>query len=222
MNESISLLDRLALSLDAPIKVTGSEPGYHCLEFGPKREAQNMLNSWWGVTTADELEEMLAWLLSEGHRVVFDQEYNRMHFMTHSERQDYVESFRKTDSDQFVRASTVNKYLFNMGASTVLAFDIARYKLLLGAGVSMGWISEENFWQRIRPLASQIVDKRLFNSATDYLLSYYVGRTYGMKHREGSIKESLREMNKLLTDPESPFFRDYGWQIIREGGSHAG
>lgn len=209
---NMSPIQKYALSLSAPILVTGSDPNYDKPKFDPPSEVRQMLSSWWDIDSLEGLEEALHWLDEEGgHTAVYLQTHHRLKEMLHCERLDYVASLESEDEDEYLRAALVHHYLHDLGRYTIRAFDLARYCMLVRAGYILEWFSEEKMWSLSLKQAQTIIDNRMFGSHIDFLYSYYVGRAFGMKLGSDGIKKSLFNARKLLIEANSPFLSWAPW-----------
>lgn len=87
-------------------------------------------------------------------------------------------------------------------AATIAAWDYGRYVALCRWGYSLGYLSEDEAWRRIMPIARLARDT--YSSWQEYADSYVAGRTYwspGM--RDAQHVAGIRA--RLLADPASPW-----------------
>lgn len=213
--ENLTQKQKFALSLAAPILVTGSEPNYQCLAFDPVDKVQDMLSSWWGIENREQLLEMLEWLDKEGgHTIEFLRLNNHLAEMLHSERKSFIESLKTIDRDEYTRAQLVEQYLFDLGPYTIKAFDIGRHSMLVRAGYALGWFSEDDTWGLLLEQADAILDREMFSSHFDYLYSYFVGRAFGMKLGYEGVMDSLKNARRLVAEVDSPYLSFAPWPDI--------
>ena len=213
--ENLSPIQKLALVLDAPIVITGTEKDYTDLKPNSAKASRNMLSSWWDVNTKSELEETLHWLDQEGgHTIVYHQVLNELYPLTYQQQLARVESARQHDRKEGIRFATAFQYLYDLSEATIYAYDVARYALLVKAGHSLDWFSEQEAWDLLVTKAQPIVEKPIFATHDDYLLSYAVGRTFSMGHDSGDIKQTNSYIKTLITSPESPYINFVDWAAI--------
>jgi len=208
----LSQIKKFALSLSAPLTATGSDEKYSELGYWNDSSVAAQLKSWWDIETKEDLEETLSWLDEEGgHTAVFNEHYMKMCDMTFLQREEHVESFGEDDWESYIRAYTIHRYMGALGRHTIRAFDIARYVMLSQAAYTRGWYSEGDVWERLLGQARKIAQYRMFLSHFDYLFSYYVGRTYSLKHGRDSVIHSMNQARKLLVKNNSPFLTFAPW-----------
>ncbi len=201
-----------ALSLTAPILVSWRTPQYTALTTGQSAEVGDMLQSWWDVTSEQGLREMITWLEKEGgHTVYFIRWIRKFETMTFMQRRDLIAHLKETDRDEYVRAKLVEHYRLDLGPYTILAFDIARITLLVRSGYDMGWIPEDEAWEILLRQADKIVQQRMWMSHFDYLYSYIVGRTFGMRKDVAGTLESIENAHRLITNYSSPWLSHAPW-----------
>jgi hypothetical protein len=180
----------MALVLDAPILVTGTNPQYTALEFDPESSIRSMLSSWWGIESKEDLQSTLRWLQEEGgHTVVFNIVLGELHLLTFQQKLNRIKEAELSSRDEGIRFNTAFRYQYDLGQYTTRAFDISRYVLLVKSGFNFKWLTEDETWSLIVPQAELIINHNMFSTHQEYLLSHYVGRTFVMKHEAGSIKK---------------------------------
>ena len=206
-----------ALSLTAPILVTGPNPSYNTLATDTPQASANLLSSWWDITTEEDLRKTLHWLENEGgHTVYFIQCLKKLERMSFLQRRDYIAELMATNRDEYVRAKLTEHYRLDLGRFTVLAFDIARITLLVRTGHDVGWIDEQEAWTLLLRQADKIITNRMWDSHFDYLYSYMVGRAFGMKKDVAGIIESVNTAHALLTNHQSPWLSYAPWPKFTE------
>lgn len=212
--DQLSPLQRMALVLDAPLSITGNPPRFYDLTTETENVADS-LKSWWGVTTKADHDSMLHWLEEEGgHTAVYLDVLNTLEPLTYQERLARIEYINKSDANQGQRLELACRYYHDLGPYTIKAFDISRYAMLAKQGYMMGWYSEASLWSLLEKQAQQIIENKMFSSHADFLLSFYVGRTFAMNHGVGNVKESIRLLNLLMLDPSSPYLSFIDWSDI--------
>jgi len=213
--KKLSPVKRLALSLDAPLCVTATNPEYTAITPETATQKLKNLESWWDIHNKEDLESTLKWLDKEGgHTAVYVNILNKLRHLTYEQRLKAVQQAEKNSTEEGIRFNIAHKYFYDLGPYTIRAFDISRYVLLAKSGCTIGWYSENELWEIITPQAELIIKHQMFSSHTEYLLSHFVGRTFAMCHGSGDIKESLRLINVLMSRPDSPFLSFIDWKEI--------
>ena len=211
-NKKLSQKQLFALSLTAPILVTGQNPQYDTLTTHTAEGAADLLSSWWGIENLQDLQETLHWLGEEGgHTAIYIQWKNHLERMSYLQRQKFIESLKDKNRDDYVRANVVERYRMELGAYSILAFDICRMTLLIRCGYDTGWLTEEEAWTGVLEQADRVINNRMWWSHLDYLYSFAVGRAFGMlRDGEGNLTD-LREARTLLTDYNTPWLSYAPW-----------
>ena len=206
---------KLAITLNAPIAATGSNPKYKEIKSGTKTSALKMLDSWWDIKTAEDLESTLAWLIDEGgHTVHYHRLLDELFGLTYQQRLHRIEQVTQEDPKEAIRYRTAFQYLYDLGPATIFAFDVARYVHLVKSGCTLEWLTEQEALQRIQVQAERIVSEQLFATHHDYLLSYAVGRTFSLYHDEGMVKQTQDLLTQLVVNTDSPFNSYIDWAGI--------
>ena len=131
--------------------------------------------------------------------------------MSYLQRQKFIESLKDKNRDDYVRANVVERYRMELGAYSILAFDICRMTLLIRCGYDTGWFTEEEAWTGVLEQADRVINNRMWWSHLDYLYSFAVGRAFGMlRDGEGNLTD-LREARTLLTDYNTPWLSYAPW-----------
>jgi hypothetical protein len=89
---------------------------------------------------------------------------------------------------------------------SISAWDYDRYVALCGWGYLAGYLSEDEAWQRIMPVARLL--QKTFSSWEDLGRNHIVGRefwSWEQTQDRGSL--TLQSYKKLLTDPSSPWVK---------------
>lgn len=110
----------------------------------------SVLNEWWGITNRDELLEALRWIEEEGHRSEFDK---IMHDIESATPQQFSELRVKLRDDPELQRQmeVVLNNCDKLGKKSIIAWDYARYVSLCRWGHLVGFITEDEAWQRIMP-----------------------------------------------------------------------
>lgn len=173
------------------------------------RRRRESLAEWWGIHNHDELLAALDSLERGGHR----ERFNRMgaYLATLTEEQfEEARSKAKNNLQLANRLAVVRRHYVRLGRKSLIGWDYSRYVALCSWGTLVGYMKEDEAWQRIMPVARLL--QRTFDSWEDLGENYLIGRqfwSYEQTMRKG--KEFEDGFKKLLTDPSSPWVR-YPWR----------
>ncbi|MGB3621342.1 MAG: DUF1266 domain-containing protein [Ketobacter sp.] len=176
------------------------------LSYGDPQLYNKLLQSWWDISDADSYRESVAWLRTDGHRVIYNDIYCRLSVTTYPEWQQRHQWLEKNDAGQALRESLVWHYRFILGNQSIIAWDLGRVILLARMAVTCGHITEQEAWDTI--LADAKEAKKLFCNWYQFAHSYLIGRQFAMKNLDDAQgEEHLLAAHHLLTHPQSPWLR---------------
>ncbi|MDD4871667.1 MAG: DUF1266 domain-containing protein, partial [Kiritimatiellae bacterium] len=113
-----------------------------------------LLYRWWSVTSRESFLDSLRWIYEKGHRVNFN------NIVTYSEKLTPAQMNAATATDR--NFAVVMKYKNELGKKSILGWDFARYISLCRWGYLVGYLSEEEAWANIMPVAKLL--QKTFNS----------------------------------------------------------
>jgi hypothetical protein len=162
-------------------------------------EMKQMLADDWDIKTAEHLQEQMEWLRTEGHRVEF---LRRMQAYSKVGEKEFEKSVAKlTDEDEKAQA----RALYKNGPrvlklkSGLLAWDYGRWIALCRWGYCVGFLTEEEAWKKMDPIARDL--QRAYSSWDELGELYCIGRECW---KPGKNAETLAAFEKLKTDEKSP------------------
>jgi hypothetical protein len=164
------------------------------------------LVSWWDIHNRKELIETLKWIDHGGHRKNFD-EFSRVLFTATPEQLVDIKARAAVDPDVSHKIDVVLQYGEKFGNKSITAWDYSRYISLCGWGYIAGYLTENEAWGLIMPVAQFL--QNTFDSWEDIGLNYVVGRQFWsleQTQKRGILTEQSYRF--LLTDFSSP------WQSI--------
>lgn len=189
--------------------LTESNGARHDLLGGRERTPKNILCAkkcladWWGVNNRDDLLDSLQWIINGGHRQDFDALAQSLEGMTPKQ----IAEIRKQladDPERLNRVNVVLHYKDEFGTQSLMAWDYDRYVALCGWGYVAGYLTEEEAWARIMPVACLL--QRTFDSWEALGNNHVIGREFwswkNTKKRGALTRECC---SKLLNDPSSPW-----------------
>jgi hypothetical protein len=164
-----------------------------------------LVDSGWDIKNRDDLMDSLLWLDSGGHRSDFKQWGKKIQTLTSDEYEKLLVEYHGNDK-------TLNKikvaaaYYSALGDKGLFGWDYSRYICLCRWGYLAGYLSEEEAWQKIMPVATLLQSK--FDSWQDLGQNYLIGRyfwSYEETKQDGwKFKDAYM---RLLDMPSSPWNR---------------
>lgn len=189
----------------------------HDLLGGSERTDANVKNwkqimrDWWGINSRADLFMVLKWLDEGGHRQDFEQlgEFSRS--LSAAQHKELRRRLQFSDNEVGLhQLAMVDTYSEKLGKKSLLAWDYARYISLCRWGYLVGYLSEEEAWERMLPAARTL--QSAFDSWKDLGENYLIGREFWSLERTQKDGHLYRTaFQKLLADPASPWNR-YSWE----------
>ena len=164
------------------------------------------LSDWWGVHNREDLLSALQWIYDGGHRSNFE----RLGiFLESLNEEQYAEVLKKVRQNEQAKneIAVVKKYYVKLSRKSLLGWDYSRYIFLCREGYLVGYLTAEEAWERIMPVAMTI--QRTFDSWADLGRNYLIGREF-WSYEETRKNSSLfrHAYEKLLNDSASPWKRN--------------
>src|SRR5256885_14286177 len=124
------------------------------------RSATRLLHDWWRVDSREDLLAALETLARAGHRARFEQLGAD------------PSSLSSTDREARFAAAHYSK----LGKKSLVGWDYTRYIALCRWGYLLGYLSEQEAWDKIMPAARLL--QRTFSSWQDLGRNYMIGREF--------------------------------------------
>ena len=164
---------------------------------------RNSLQQFWDVTDRASLLRTLDWLQQRGHREQFDYLAHGLAAMSPSQIAN-LRSRVPSDKDRD-QIDTVVRYSRQLGSKSILAWDMGRYVVVCGWGYRAGYLTEQEAWERIMPIARMA--QKSFASWRDFGDDYMIGRRF-WSGANGEYNQSMSEAYSYnVGDPASPWQR---------------
>lgn len=204
-SQGLSLHELWSLGLSAVLTEMNEDDHF---SIGDQRDAphiRNALQRDWDVSNSQELKDTIDWCVNDGgHRNEFFELGASLKFMNTSNIDAYINVHEQIDEKRAARLKLAHAYRDSLGEQGIKAFDLGRAVMLCRWGFVAGWLSEEEVWGLIEPIAKEA--KASFNSWESYAVSYVVGSHYV----RGNISEVLFDqfsgiIKWLLMEEESPW-----------------
>jgi hypothetical protein len=200
---------RWALATSGILTVANGER--HDLLGGCERTPENIqvcnkgLSDWWGINSRASLLDSLAWIENGGHRKDFDAVVSQVA----SASPEQLVALRSRVAGNAAASNELEvalRYGTRFGARSISGWDYSRYVFLCRRGYLGGYLTEEEAWRRIMPVARLL--QATFGSWQELGDNYLAGREYwslGQTQKDGELFNRARD--GLLSDPESPWVR---------------
>ncbi len=177
----------------------------NALEMNEKniRVIKRMLSSSWGITDSKSFYSTLQWLDQRGHRTDFNEIACAL--MSGENERNLIRRY----GDR--KVLVVKKYYKELGDKSIMGWDYIRYVFLCRYAYTAGYITEEEAWQLIIPVAVKM--QKTFDSWDDLSNNYMIGREF-WSYRKAKDEELifLQAFERLLNDPDSPW-HVYPWDM---------
>jgi len=168
------------------------------------------LDKWWGVKSRNDLFGSLRRIEKDGHRKMFDDWGKYIQSLSEEQYKKLVEE-KGSDKEKLNEILIAKEYHKKLGGKSLLGWDYSRYICLCRWGYLVGYISEEEAWERIMPVAEMLQKK--FDSWEDLGRNYLIGRRF-WSHKYTIEKGDLYEdaFQRLLDMRSSPWNK-YPWDM---------
>ena len=161
------------------------------------------LATWWDIHNREDLIDTLKWIDSGGHRKNFDM-LSRV-LLTATPDQITEIKARVGDAPEMIhQIDIVLKYGKQFGRKSIIAWDYDRYISICGWGYIAGYLTEDEAWTLIMPVAQSL--QYTFDSWEDLGLNHVIGRQFWSLEQSkarGGVTEQADQY--LLTDTASPW-----------------
>ncbi|MBI3031416.1 MAG: DUF1266 domain-containing protein [Candidatus Rokubacteria bacterium] len=167
------------------------------------------LSAWWNVNSRADLFAVLKWLEEGGHRQHFEE---LGAFVESLSPEQYRQLKVKTSLNREAshQLAMVEKHYRTLGPKSLMGWDYGRYVWLCRSAYLVGYLTEEEAWERIMDAARTL--QRSFDSWKDLGENYLIGREFWSLHQTRESGDRFRDAYaRLLKDPASPWNR-HAWE----------
>ncbi len=173
-------------------------------------ELKQLFDRWWGINSREDLFDMFIRMDERGHRKRFEKMGAYVESLTEEQYEQLLED-SKDDKEKLQEIRVAKKYYRELGDKSILGWDYSRDIYLCRSGYAVGYISEEEAWQRIMAVA-QILQKK-FDSWEDLGRNYLIGRQFwSYKYTKEGHYKYQDAFQRLLDMPTSPWNK-YPWDL---------
>lgn len=179
-----------------------------------KQIAQNLLADWWEVTDRASADEIMDWLLTEGHRVSFAEsmEYigeSGIGDVPKEERIDFLLENFDIDEEEAKNYDIWYSCYEQYGDNAIAGWDLSRAMSLLGNYYLAGYYTETQALDKSLEVARII--QEAFDTWDDFMESYFVGYEYWAEESSEERRGIYEDMKK---EADSPYNVD--WDLTFE------
>ena len=164
-------------------------------------EDRELLATWWHIKSRKDLISTLAWIERGGDRREFDELAKKL-----TEKPDQVGA---VTSGPVIHSKldVVSKHRDALAGKSIAGWDFGRYVALCGWGYVAGYLTEEEAWHKIMPVARTM--QATFSSWDDFGANYMIGRQYWSPEQSKSDSGKMvgRAYLRLLIQKDSPWVR---------------
>lgn len=172
-----------------------------------KRE---IVKEWWGFDDYDSLIGGLNWLIEEGHRKSFEQRGQYMQSLSEDDYQQLLKTY-SSKPEMTQEFKITRQYYEQLGEKSILGWDLSRYICLCRWGYLCGYMSEEEAWEKIMPVARRL--QKTFDSWADLGQNYLIGRQF-WSHKESQEGErAFNDAYQRLMEMKLSPWNIYPWDM---------
>jgi len=176
--------------------------------------ARTVLSEWWGIDSREELLETLASLDEKGHRADFPKLGRALCRLNQKTYEGLLRAEGNPETINKMRIA--REYYVQLGYKSLHGWDYSRAICLCRWGYTVGYLSEEEAWEQILPMARLL--QATFDSWEDLGRNYLIGRrfwSYAETNKDGWRYEDA--LQRLLDMRDSPWNR-CPWDLDLSGG----
>jgi hypothetical protein len=172
---------------------------------------KKLLADWWGVHNRAEFLDALVWLDEQGgHRKSFEKTGQEVSDMSHSEFKSALAACG-TDMEKKQKLTIAKQYYTVLGDKGLKGWDYTRYVALCRWGYTSGYITEDEAWAKIMPVARKL--QKTFDSWEDLGQNYLIGRQFWSYQQTQSSGFLFTDAyNRLMQNKDSPW-NMYPWDM---------
>ena len=174
------------------------------------RDEKQALADWWGVNDRNDLLAMLDWVNQGGHRKDWEELAAYVASLSSSELSQFLTKVA-SDPEMKHQVDMVRKLAPKLGSKSLLGWDYARYISLCRWGYLCGYLTEEEAWDRIMPVAAML--QKTFASWADLGEDYLIGRefwSYAQTQKDGDL---IRQAYGWLMSSSTSPWKLNAWNV---------
>jgi tetratricopeptide (TPR) repeat protein len=165
-------------------------------------KAKYGLAKFWGINSREDLLGALNNLAFAGHRASFDAINQFDNFDVIDTALDLLPDERRQEAQQSIAIAREN--FSKLGDKSLSGWDYCRYIYLCREGVLCSYLTEDEAWEKIMPVAHLLQNQ--FTSWSDLGTNYLIGRKF-WQPQESEHKTFEKNYQMLLNDSSSPWVK---------------
>lgn len=168
------------------------------------------LSEGWGIEDRKTFFESLRWIKAGGHRRRFLELAAYLSTADAHELKE-LESRANRDPDLHNKIEIVRKHYADLGDKSLVGWDYSRFISLCGWSYFVGYITEEEAWRMILPVAQLL--QNTFDSWEDLGRNYLIGREFwSLERTRANGERYVQAYDWLCSDPASPWL-NISWDL---------
>jgi hypothetical protein len=141
-----------------------------------KESQQRSLAKWWGIKSRQTFYETLAWIEQGGHRQEMWKVQQELRSYPQDKLMDFISKIEDSEARYKCMVAARNLNATQRGVADITAWDYGRYINLCRWAFVCGYITEQEAWDLIMPVARFL--KASYSSWDEYAADYLRGREY--------------------------------------------
>ncbi|MHC5073251.1 MAG: DUF1266 domain-containing protein [Planctomycetota bacterium] len=168
------------------------------------------VDSMWDFGSREELLENLESLLKSGYREGFIKMGRYISMLDEQQYQQLLDK-SKGDEETLNKCRVVRKYYKTLSHKNIMGWDLSRYICLCRWGYDVGYLSEEEAWEKIMPVAKTL--QKTFNSWEELGRNYLIGRQFWSYKYTKEKGHEFEDVVQRLLDMKSSPWNLYPWDM---------
>jgi hypothetical protein len=174
-----------------------------------KADTRRRLSASWGINDREELFKTLEWVDHEGHPAIFEKAAD---LLSHLGQKGYRMLRQKAENPEVQnRLRIVRQNYKQLGSKSLYGWDYSRGICLCRWAYVAGFISEDEAWERIMPMALLLQEK--FDSWEDLGRNYLIGRQFWSYEETQKAGWEFDDAVQRLLDMQSSPWNRYPWDM---------
>jgi hypothetical protein len=174
-----------------------------------KADKRRILSEGWGVNSREEFFKTLEWIDRGGHRVLFEE---TARLLSHLSQRGYQMLLRKADTPEVQsKLRIVRQNYKQLRSKSLYGWDYSRAICLCRWAYVAGFISEQEAWERIMPMAWLLQEK--FVSWEDLGRNYLIGRQFWSYEETQKVGWEFDDAVQRLLDMKSSPWNRCPWDM---------
>ena len=178
-----------------------------------KADKRRLLSGSWGINSREELFKTLERIDHAGHRAVFEE---TARLLSHLSQREYQMLLRKTDNPEVQNKLRIARQNYKrLRSKSLYGWDYSRGICLCRWAYVAGFISEQEAWEHIMPMA-QLLQER-FDSWEDLGRNYLIGPRFWSYEETQKVGWEFDDAVQRLLDMQSSPWNRYPWNMKLTG-----